>query len=77
MTALLKQAIAQVSKLPADKQDFAASLLIDGINSEQQWDEVFAKHEDKLDQLEAMVLAEIESGQTRPMEALWEEFDVK
>lgn len=72
MTALLHKAIAAAENLPESDQDRLAQTLFDEMESEQRWDEVFVRHEDKMDKLEALILADIESGRTRPMEELWE-----
>ncbi len=77
MTALLQKVIAQVEALPEETQNALASDWLEALESERKWDDVFAKHANKMDKLEEMVLAEIASGQTQPMEKLWDEFDVK
>ena len=51
MTKLLEQAVAKVKELPETEQDAIAQMVMDEIESEQRWDELFAKTPDKLRKL--------------------------
>ena len=53
MTELLRKAIARVGALPEEHQDFYAQALLDEMESERKWDELFARPIDgtKLEQL--------------------------
>lgn len=58
MTRLLKKAFDKVSKLPDEDQDAVALLILEEIESEQRWDELFAKSQDKLAELGQEALRE-------------------
>lgn len=42
MTELLETAIARLKTLPTDEQDAIATLILDELEEEQQWDKSFA-----------------------------------
>jgi hypothetical protein len=42
MTALLEKALSRVNALPPEGQDALASLILEEIESEKKWDELFA-----------------------------------
>jgi hypothetical protein len=65
MTELLQQVIAQIEKLPADKQDEIASRLLVELQDEEQWDNRFtATTDEQWDRMAAMVRQEIDQGET-------------
>ncbi|MBE0426160.1 MAG: hypothetical protein IBX72_05895 [Nitrospirae bacterium] len=68
MTTLLKKAFDEVSKLPQSEQEAIAALILDEIASEQKWDELFAKSQDKLSQLADEALEEFKKGKTKPLD---------
>jgi len=68
MTTLLKKAFDEVSKLPQSEQEAIAALILDEIASEQKWDELFAKSQDKLSQLADEALKEFKNGKTKPLD---------
>jgi hypothetical protein len=43
MTKLLQQVIAQIEKLPSDKQDAIATLILEELEEDQRWDDSFAR----------------------------------
>ena len=51
MTKLLEQAFTQAKSLPEPEQDAIARLLLDEIESDHRWDELFAKSPEKLRKL--------------------------
>jgi antitoxin ParD1/3/4 len=63
MTELLQQAIAQIEKLPADRQDEIASRFLAELQDEQQADKVWI--EDVREKIDAAISA---SEQTPPMD---------
>lgn len=68
MTELLRQAISEIQKLPADQQDAIASRLIAELKDEQKWTEQFESTTDnQWDRLTEMVRQEIASGETVPL----------
>jgi len=65
MTELLKKAIEKAQSLPEDKQDLVATVMLEEIDADKRWDELFAKTTDK--QWQAMVdkvQKDIENGNT-------------
>lgn len=68
MTKLLEKALAEVSKLPAAKQDSLAALLLEELSSERRWEESFAKSQNQLAALAGEALGEFRRGETKPFE---------
>ena len=62
MTQLLKKALIEVNKLPPDKQDTIASIILEELEDERRWDRSFADSQDKLAQLAQKVRTDIEAG---------------
>lgn len=62
MTERLEQAIAQLKTLPTEKQDAIATLILEELEEDQQWDESFARSPDLLAKLAAEAMAEHRSG---------------
>lgn len=50
MTQLLEKALQEVSKLPPEKQEAIASVILEELEDERRWDEAFAASQDKLAQ---------------------------
>jgi aspartate/glutamate racemase len=68
MTERLEQAIARLQTLPADKQDAIATLILEELEEEQQWDESFARSPDLLAKLAAQAMAEYRAGETQELD---------
>jgi hypothetical protein len=68
MTRLLKEAFAKAKVLPEPEQDLIARLVLDELESEQIWDELFAKSPDKLAQLADKAWSEHEAGLSEPLD---------
>jgi hypothetical protein len=72
MTELLRQAIAQIEKLPADQQDAIAARFLAESQDEQKWEARFASTTDEQwDQMAAMVRHEIARGETVPLDEVF------
>lgn len=72
MTELLKQAIAEIQKLPADQQDAIASRLMAELKDEQRWTGQFESTTDEQwDRLAEMVRQEIASGDTSRLDEIF------
>ncbi|RKU09291.1 hypothetical protein C6502_13370 [Candidatus Poribacteria bacterium] len=67
MTQLLEKALIAVYKLPPEKQDAIAAVILEELEDEQQWDEAFAASQDKLAQLAEKVRADIKAGRVTKM----------
>ena len=68
MTRLLEEAFDKVSSLPDEDQDAVASLILEEIESEQRWDELFANSQDKLAELGGEALEEHRAGKTKRLD---------
>lgn len=69
MTQLMEKALAEIHKLPADKQDTLAAWILDELASDQLWDEAFAQSHDLLETLADEALQEHRAGKTRHCKA--------
>lgn len=68
MTELLQKAISEVSKLAPAQQDALASLLLDELASEHQWDLAFAASATQLEELAEEALEEHRKGFTKELD---------
>ena len=68
MTKLLEQALAKAGTLPEADQNAIARLVLDEIESERKWDELFARSPDKLAKLADRAWAEHEAGQSQELD---------
>ena len=67
MTQLLEKALIAVYKLPPEKQDTIAAVILEELDDEQQWDEAFAASQGELTQLAQKVRADIKTGRVTKM----------
>lgn len=58
----------QVNALPPEEQDVVASLILEEIESEKHWDELFSSSQAQLAQLAGQAIAEYKAGKTRPLD---------
>ena len=70
MTQLLQEAFERVAKLPQEEQDRFAQFLLAALESNQRWDELFARpeSEDLLERLADETLAAHRAGRTQPID---------
>jgi hypothetical protein len=68
MTQLLEKAVARVSTLPDREQDALASVLLDELESERRWDQLFASSQDLLGLMAREALAEYRAGEAEPLD---------
>ncbi len=68
MTELLQKAISEVSKLTPAEQDAVASLLLEELASERQWDIVFGASAAQLEKLAEEALEENRKGLTQELD---------
>jgi hypothetical protein len=59
---------AQLKTLPIDKQDAIATLILEELEEDRQWDESFARSPDLLAQLAAEAMAEYRAGKTQELD---------
>jgi hypothetical protein len=65
MTKRLQEAFDKASQLPAEEQDWFAAFLLQELESEHRWQELFASSQDALAKLAKEALAEHRAGKTR------------
>lgn len=65
MTKLLEQAFLKASKLTKIEQNALAKWVLEELESEKKWDNVFSESEDILEQLASEAICEYKSGKTK------------
>ena len=68
MNGLLKQALAEVDRLPESEQETIASLILEEIKDERGWDRRFAASQDLLGELARRARAEVNEGAALPFD---------
>ena len=68
MTKLLEKAFEEASKLPETEQNSLAKWVLEELEADKKWDEVFAESEDILDQLANEALEAHSLGKTKPLD---------
>ena len=68
MTKLLEQAIAKIKNLPDNEQDIIATIIIEEIEDEIQWEKAFADSQDILAKLAAEAMTEYRAGKTQELD---------
>ena len=72
MTSLLRRALAEAEKLPAEDQDAIASRLLAEVEDERQWAARFAATtEDQWDRIVAEVRRDVATGGTRALDEVF------
>ena len=67
MTQLLEKVLTEVYKLPPEKQDAIAALILEELEDERLWDKAFAESQNKLAQLAGKIRTDIKVGHIRKM----------
>ncbi len=70
MTRLMEKAFEKARELPEDEQDAIASIILQEIESEHRWDELFARPEsaDLLSRMADEALAEARAGRAKKLD---------
>ncbi|MCX5894014.1 MAG: hypothetical protein NTW80_13810 [Deltaproteobacteria bacterium] len=68
MTTLLEEAFTKASRLSSQEQDSLAALVLEEIDSERRWEELFAQSQDQLADLAEEALTEFKEGKTKSLE---------
>ena len=68
MTKLLEKAFSEAAKLPEPEQDALAAAILEELESERRWDELFERSGDVLSELAEEALAEHRAGRTRELD---------
>ena len=72
MTELLQQVIAQIEKLPLDRQDEIAAICMAELQDEQKWETRFeSTTNEQWDRMAEMVRQEIATGETVPLNTVF------
>jgi len=69
VTPALQRVFDEASKLPEREQEFIAAVVMEQIESERRWDELFAKSQDMLDKLDDEAQRHIDAGRLTPIDA--------
>ena len=67
MPQLLEKSLHEVYKLPPEKQEAIASVILEELEDDRQWDEAFAASQDKLAKLAKKVRVDIKAGRFKKM----------
>ena len=67
MTQLLEKVLTEVQKLPPEKQDAIAAVILEELEDAQLWDKAFSESQDKLSQLAQKVRTDIKAGRIKKM----------
>jgi hypothetical protein len=70
MTALLKEAVARLLALSESDQDAMASRIIEELEADARWDELFEQRPRVLEQLADEALEEFRKGDTEDLDDL-------
>jgi hypothetical protein len=68
MTKLLEEAFKKASELAETEQDSLAKWLLEELESEREWDRLFAQSQDALGRLAKEALEAHKRGETKPMD---------
>ena len=70
MTSLMQRALSEAAKLSDSEQDALAAILLQEIDSDRRWDELFARpeSEDLLSRLADQALAAHRAGRSRRLD---------
>jgi hypothetical protein len=68
MSELLEQAIARLKTLSNKEQDAIATMILDELEDDKQWDESFARSPDLLAKLAAEAMTEYRAGKTQELD---------
>ena len=68
MTRLLEKAFKEASKLPVVEQNALAKWMLEELEAEKEWEQIFAESEDILDQLADEALEAHKKGKTKPLD---------
>ena len=67
MTKLLEKAFTEASRLTKIEQNALAKWLLEELDAERKWDELFADSESLMDKLADEALKEHSEGKTKPL----------
>ena len=68
MTRLLEKAFKEASKLPVVEQNALAKWMLEELEAEKEWEQIFAESEDVLDRLANEAIEAHKKGKTKPLD---------
>jgi translation elongation factor EF-1alpha len=68
MNGIVEKALEEIQKLPEAEQKAFATWILDELESERRWTELFAKSHSMLEAMADEALAEHRAGKTLPLE---------
>ena len=68
MGKLLDRAIAEAHKLPEDEQEALAWVMLEEIDSERCWDELFSQPSEVIECMAEQALEDYRAGRTEPLD---------
>ncbi len=68
MGKLLDRAIAEARKLPEDEQEALAWWLLEEIESDRRWDELFCQPSEVIERMAEQALEDYRAGRTEPLD---------
>jgi hypothetical protein len=68
MTELMERVITKLKSLPESEQNEIAAIILDELEDEQRWDELFSRSPDMLAKLAASAMAEHRAGRTQELD---------
>ena len=68
MTQLLEKVLIEVHKLPPEKQDAIAAIILEELEDGQRWDKSFAESQEMLSKMASEALEEHRRGQTQDLD---------
>jgi len=68
MGKVMQRAVAEVSKLPEPQQEAVGAWILAELESEQRWDDLFARSPDLLAEMARDAVREDEAGLTLPLD---------
>ena len=68
MTRLLEKAFKEASKLPVVEQNALAKWVLEELEAEKEWEQIFAESEDVLDRLANEAIEAHKKGKTKPLD---------
>jgi hypothetical protein len=67
MTTLLEKALREIYKLPPEKQDAIATVILEELEDDQRWDSSFVASQEKLAKLAQKAREDIKAGHVKKM----------
>ena len=68
MGKLLDRAIAEARKLPEEEQEALAWVMLEEIDSERPWDELFSQPSEVIERMAEQALEDYRAGRTEPLD---------